>query len=218
MRFFIDSANVDEVREAASWGILSGATTNPTLVAKEGRDFRSVVQEIAGIVQGPVSAEVVSREAEGMIREAEKIATWSPHVVIKVPLTAEGLKATHQLSQKGIKTNVTLVFTAAQGLLAARAGATYVSPFIGRLDDISEDGMQVVRDLADIFEIHDLPTQIIAASIRHPRHVVEAALAGAHIATVPFKVLEQLLHHPLTDSGLERFLSDWKKLRPEGGI
>lgn len=218
MRFFIDSANVDEVREAASWGILSGATTNPTLVAKEGKDFRSVVQEIAGIVQGPVSAEVVSREAEGMIREAEKIATWSPHVVIKVPLTAEGLKATHQLSQKGIKTNVTLVFTAAQGLLAARAGATYVSPFIGRLDDISEDGMQVVRDLADIFEIHDLPTQIIAASIRHPRHVVEAALAGAHIATVPFKVLEQLLHHPLTDSGLERFLSDWKKLRPEGGI
>ncbi|MBE3583354.1 MAG: fructose-6-phosphate aldolase [Limnochordaceae bacterium] len=218
MRFFIDSANVDEVREAASWGILSGATTNPTLVAKEGKDFRSVVQEIAGIVQGPVSAEVVSQEAEGMIREAEKIATWSPHVVIKVPLTAEGLKATHQLSQKGIKTNVTLVFTAAQGLLAARAGATYVSPFIGRLDDISEDGMQVVRDLADIFEIHDLPTQIIAASIRHPRHVVEAALAGAHIATVPFKVLEQLLHHPLTDSGLERFLSDWKKLRPEGGI
>lgn len=213
MKFFIDTANIDEIREVNSWGILAGVTTNPTLVAKEGRDFRQVIDEITAIVPGPVSAEVVSTDAEGMIREGEEYAAWADNVVIKVPMTAEGLKATRALSDKGIKTNVTLIFSPNQALLASRAGATYVSPFLGRLDDISFDGMQLVSDVVDIFMTHDLDTEIIAASIRHPMHMVEAALVGAHIATAPYKVYEQMLKHPLTDSGLERFLADWQQAR-----
>lgn len=212
MQIYVDTANVNEIREAASWGVLSGVTTNPSLVANEGRSFRQVIEEVAQIVSGPISAEVVSTDAEGMVREGVEYASWSPNVVIKVPLTAEGLKATHRLAGKGIRTNVTLVFSAPQGLLAARAGATYVSPFIGRIDDVGMDGMAVVRELSQIFKLHGISTQIIAASIRHPRHVVDAALAGAHIATIPFKVLGEMLRHPLTDVGLERFLSDWQKV------
>ncbi|MFS8523304.1 MAG: fructose-6-phosphate aldolase [Limnochordales bacterium] len=213
MKLFIDTANIDEIREVHSWGVLAGVTTNPSLVAKEGRDFKQVIAEITSIVPGPVSAEVVSTDAEGMIREGQEYAGWAENVVIKVPMTAEGLKATRALSDKGIKTNVTLVFTPNQALLAARAGATYVSPFVGRLDDISYDGMQVVSDIVDIFLTHDIETEIIAASIRHPMHVVEAAAAGAHIATIPYKVFQQMLKHPLTDIGIERFLADWEQAK-----
>lgn len=212
MKLFIDTANVDEIREAASWGVISGVTTNPSLVAREGRLFKDVVAEICSIVNGPISAEVVSLEADKMVAEALEIAAWSPNIVIKIPMLPEGLKAVHRLASKGIKTNVTLVFTANQALLAARAGATFVSPFVGRLDDISTEGMAVVKEIADIFAIHDIPTEIIAASIRHPRHVTEAALAGAHIATVPYGVLKQMFKHPLTDAGVERFLADWAKV------
>jgi len=212
MIFFLDTANIDEIREANSWGVIAGVTTNPSLIAREGRDFREVVNEICSIVDGPISAEVISMEAEGMIREAEEIAAWHPNIVIKVPMIPEGLKATKVLSEKGIKTNLTLIFSASQALLAARAGATYVSPFIGRLDDISTDGMDLIRDIAEIFAIHGIESQIIAASVRHPMHVIEAARAGAHIATVPFKVLQQLCKHPLTDQGIERFLADWEKV------
>ncbi len=211
MKLFIDTANIDEIKEVHSWGVLAGVTTNPTLVAKEGRDFRQVIDEITSIVSGPVSAEVVSTDAEGMIREGVEYAQWAENVVIKVPMTAEGLKATRALADRGVKTNVTLIFSANQALLAARAGATYVSPFVGRLDDISFDGMQVVSDVVDIFLTHDIDTEIIAASIRHPMHVAEAAAAGAHIATIPYKVFQQMLKHPLTDSGVERFLADWEQ-------
>jgi transaldolase len=212
MIFFLDTANIDEIREANSWGVIAGVTTNPSLIAREGRDFKEVVNEICSIVDGPISAEVISMDAEGMIREAEEIAAWHPNIVIKVPMIPEGLKATKVLSEKGIKTNLTLIFSATQALLAARAGATYVSPFIGRLDDISTDGMDLIRDNAEIFAVHDIESQIIAASVRHPIHVIEAARAGAHIATVPFKVLQQLCKHPLTDQGIERFLADWEKV------
>jgi transaldolase len=212
MIFFLDTANIDEIREANSWGVIAGVTTNPSLIAREGRDFKEVVNEICSIVDGPISAEVISMDAEGMIREAEEIAAWHPNIVIKVPMIPEGLKATKVLSEKGIKTNLTLIFSATQALLAARAGATYVSPFIGRLDDISTDGMDLIRDIAEIFAIHGIESQIIAASVRHPMHVIEAARAGAHIATVPFKVLQQLCKHPLTDQGIERFLADWEKV------
>ncbi|MGI6558406.1 MAG: fructose-6-phosphate aldolase [Limnochordia bacterium] len=212
MIFFLDTANIDEIREANSWGVIAGVTTNPSLIAREGRDFREVVNEICSIVDGPISAEVISMDAEGMIREAEEIAAWHPNIVIKVPMIPEGLKATKVLSEKGIKTNLTLIFSASQALLAARAGATYVSPFIGRLDDISTEGMDLIRDIAEIFAVHDIESQIIAASVRHPIHVIEAARAGAHIATVPFKVLQQLCKHPLTDQGIERFLADWEKV------
>ena len=208
MIFFLDTANIDEIREANSWGVIAGVTTNPSLIAREGRDFREVVNEICSIVDGPISAEVISMDAEGMIREAEEIAAWHPNIVIKVPMIPEGLKATKVLSEKGIKTNLTLIFSASQALLAARAGATYVSPFIGRLDDISTEGMDLIRDIAEIFAVHDIESQIIAASVRHPIHVIEAARAGAHIATVPFKVLQQLCKHPLTDQGIERVLAD----------
>jgi fructose-6-phosphate aldolase, TalC/MipB family len=211
VKFFIDTANIDEIKEVYSWGILSGVTTNPSLVAKEGRDFKEVILEIASIVPGPISAEVLSTDAEGMIREGVEYASWAENVVIKVPMTAEGLKATRALADKGIKTNVTLIFSANQALMAARAGATYVSPFLGRLDDISFDGLQLVRDIVDIFMLHDIPTEIIAASIRHPVHMLEAAKAGAHIATAPYKVYQQMLKHPLTDIGIERFLADWRK-------
>jgi len=211
VKLFIDSANIDEIRKVAEMGIVCGVTTNPSLVAKEGRDFKEVVAEICEIVDGPVSAEVISLDAEGMVREATEISAWSPNIVIKIPMTSEGLKAVKALSAKGIKTNVTLVFSSGQALLAARAGATYVSPFAGRLDDISSDGMGVVGEIAAIFDIHGIPTEIIAASIRHPMHVIEAALVGSDIATVPYRVLMQMTKHPLTDAGIERFLADWEK-------
>lgn len=213
MKLFIDTANVDEIRETAAWGILSGVTTNPSLIAKEGRDFVQVLKEITALVDGPISAEVISLEARGMVEEALPLAELHPNIVIKVPMTAEGLKATYQLAQREIRTNVTLVFSANQALLAARAGAAFVSPFAGRLDDINQDGMQVIQDTAEIFDLHGIDTEIIAASIRHPIHVLQSAKAGAHIATCPYKVLEQCLKHPLTDAGIKRFLEDWEKTR-----
>jgi transaldolase len=213
LKLFIDSANLDEVREAAEMGIICGVTTNPSLVAKEGRDFRQVVSEICRIVDGPVSAEVLSQDVAGMVSEAIEIAAWSPNIVIKIPVTPEGLKATKQLSAKGIRTNLTLAFSTNQALLAARAGATYVSPFVGRLDDVGAEGMDVVSEIVEVFDTHGIETEVIAASIRHPRHVTQAALAGAHIATVPYKVLMQMVKHPLTDAGVARFLSDWEKAR-----
>ncbi len=211
VRLFIDTANIEEVRQAADMGIICGVTTNPSLVAREGRDFRQVVIEICELVDGPVSAEVISLEAEEMVREAVDIAAWSPNVVIKIPMTVEGLKAVRVLAARGINTNVTLIFTSNQALLAARSGATYVSPFVGRLDDVSSDGMNVVSETAAIFDMHDIETQIIAASIRHPLHVTRAALAGADIATVPYSVLMQMTKHPLTDAGIARFIADWEK-------
>ncbi|HAM1618863.1 TPA: fructose-6-phosphate aldolase [Listeria monocytogenes] len=210
MRFFIDTANVEEIKKANRMGFISGVTTNPSLVAKEGRDFNEVIQEITSIVDGPISGEVVSLEADEMIAEGRVIAKIHPNMVVKIPMTGEGLAAVKVLTEEGIKTNVTLVFSATQALLAARAGATYVSPFLGRLDDIGDDGLVLIRDIADIFEIHGIPTEIISASVRHPIHVIECAKAGADIATVPFKVFEQMLKHPLTDSGIDKFLADWK--------
>ncbi len=212
MRLFLDTANLDEIREAASLGVITGVTTNPSLVAREGRDFRQVVEEICQVVDGPISAEAVSLDAAGMLREAQQLAGWHPNIVVKIPITWEGLKATSSLAKKGIKTNLTLCFTANQALLAARAGATFVSPFLGRIDDVSWDGMELIHDIVEIYEAHDLPTQVIAASIRHPLHVIEAARAGAHIATIPYKVLQQMVKHPLTDQGIEKFLADWAKV------
>ncbi|EAC2213264.1 fructose-6-phosphate aldolase [Listeria monocytogenes] len=210
MRFFIDTANVEEIKKANRMGFISGVTTNPSLVAKEGRDFNEVIQEITSIVDGPISGEVVSLEADEMIAEGRVIVKIHPNMVVKIPMTGEGLAAVKVLTEEGIKTNVTLVFSATQALLAARAGATYVSPFLGRLDDIGDDGLVLIRDIADIFEIHGIPTEIISASVRHPIHVIECAKAGADIATVPFKVFEQMLKHPLTDSGIDKFLADWE--------
>ncbi|EHD1588697.1 fructose-6-phosphate aldolase [Listeria monocytogenes] len=210
MRFFIDTANVEEIKKANRMGFIAGVTTNPSLVAKEGRDFNEVIQEITSIVDGPISGEVVSLEADEMIAEGRVIAKIHPNMVVKIPMTGEGLAAVKVLTEEGIKTNVTLVFSATQALLAARAGATYVSPFLGRLDDIGDDGLVLIRDIADIFEIHGIPTEIISASVRHPIHVIECAKAGANIATVPFKVFEQMLKHPLTDSGIDKFLADWE--------
>ncbi len=211
MKFFIDTANITEIKDAASLGVIAGVTTNPSLIAKEKRDFKTVVKEITAIVDGPISAEVVSTRFEEMLPEARELAKISDNVVIKVPLNAEGLKTVKALTAEGIKTNVTLIFSANQALLAARAGASFVSPFVGRLDDISEDGMELIKTVADIFTIHGIHTEIIAASIRHPLHVTKAALAGAHIATVPYKVIMTMLNHPLTDAGIKRFLEDWKK-------
>lgn len=210
MKLFLDTADVDEIRAANDLGVICGVTTNPSLIAKSGRVFEEVVREITTIVDGPISAEVVSLEADKMVKEAEPLAAIHPNIVIKIPLCAEGLKATKRLAAKGIHTNVTLIFSAAQALLAARAGATYVSPFVGRVDDISWEGLTLVRDIAEIFKIHDISTEIIAASIRGPLHVVEAAKAGADIATVPYKVILQMIEHPLTKSGIERFLKDWE--------
>lgn len=210
MRFFIDTANVDEIREANSLGVVCGVTTNPSLIAKEGRDFVEVVKEIAEIVDGPISAEVISLNHEGMIAEADKLAKIHKNIVIKLPMTAEGLKATKALSEKNIKTNVTLIFSSAQALLAARAGATYVSPFVGRLDDIGQNGMGLIEEIVEIFEVNAIETEIIVASVRHPIHVVEAARLGADIATVPYKVINQMLKHPLTDKGIENFIKDWE--------
>ncbi len=211
MKLFIDTANVEEIKKANDLGIIAGVTTNPSLIAKEGRDFIEVVKEITKIVNGPISAEVISLEADKMIKEAEELVAKinTPNLVIKIPMCAEGLKAVKYLSQKGIKTNVTLIFSASQALLAARAGATYVSPFVGRLDDIGRTGMELIEQIANIFVLHDIKTEIIAASIRTPIHVTDAALSGSHIATVPYKVIEQMLHHPLTDAGIEKFLADW---------
>lgn len=210
MKFFIDTANLDEIREAHALGLLSGVTTNPTLVAREKNvSFHERLKEITALVPGSVSAEVIALDAEGMIKEGKELAAIAPNITVKVPMTPDGLKAVHALSQEGIKTNVTLIFNANQALLAARAGATYVSPFLGRLDDIGQDGLELISTIADIFTVHGLEAEIIAASIRHPLHVTEAALRGAHIATIPYKVILQLFHHPLTDKGIEAFLADW---------
>ncbi|ETT87219.1 fructose-6-phosphate aldolase [Viridibacillus sp. FSL R5-0477] len=212
MKFFIDTANFEEIKEAHSWGIISGVTTNPSLVAKEQNiSFHDRLREIAELVDGSISGEVISLDAEGMIKEGLELAAIAPNITVKLPMTPAGLTACSTLSKKGIKTNVTLIFSANQALLAARAGATYVSPFLGRLDDLGQDGIELVRQIAEIFAIHEIPTQIIAASIRHPQHITEAALAGAHISTTPFKVLAQLFKHPLTDKGIEGFLADWNK-------
>ncbi|APC49769.1 fructose-6-phosphate aldolase [Virgibacillus halodenitrificans] len=209
MKFFIDTANIEEIRTANELGVLSGVTTNPSLVSKEGVSFHDRLSEITEEVSGSVSAEVISEDAEGMIKEGKELAAIAPNITVKVPMTLEGLKAVKAFSDLNIKTNVTLIFNANQALLAARAGATYVSPFLGRLDDIGHDGMNLVATIAEIFDRHAIDTEIIAASIRHPLHVIDAAVNGAHIATIPFKVLEQLVKHPLTEQGIEKFLSDW---------
>lgn len=211
MKFFIDTANIEDIRKANSLGIVAGVTTNPSLVAKEGVSFHERLEEITNEVAGSVSAEVIAEDAEGMIEEGKELAAIAPNITIKVPMTFEGLKAVKTLSELNIKTNVTLIFNANQALLAARAGAAYVSPFLGRLDDIGHDGMTLIKTIADIFNIHHIETEIIAASIRHPLHVIDAALNGAHIATIPYNVLEKLVSHPLTDQGIETFLADWNK-------
>lgn len=211
MKIFIDSANVDDIREAASLGIVDGVTTNPSLVAKEGRDFREVIEEICTLVDGPVSAEVTSTDFEGMVSEGREYAAWADNVIIKVPLIREGLKACKALTSDGIDVNVTLCFSANQALLAAKAGATYISPFVGRLDDIGHVGMDVIAEIVAMYSNYEhLETEVLAASIRHPRHVTEAAMLGAHVATIPFGIIDKMLLHPKTDSGLERFLADWK--------
>jgi transaldolase len=211
MKFFIDTANVEEIKKANELGLLDGVTTNPSLVAKEGREFRELIKEICEIVDGPVSAEVVSTDAEGMIREARDLAKIADNIVVKIPLIQEGLKAVKVLSAEGIKTNVTLCFSPIQALMAAKAGASYISPFVGRLDDISHVGMDLVEQISTIYENYGYETEIIVASIRNPIHVLEAALMGADISTIPYKVMEQLIKHPLTDIGLEKFLADWEK-------
>lgn len=212
MRFFVDTANVEDIKKANDMGIICGVTTNPSLIAKEGRDFAEVIKEITSIVDGPISGEVkaTTTDAEGMIKEGREIAAIHPNMVVKIPMTVEGLKAVKVLTAEGVKTNVTLVFSAAQALLAARAGATYVSPFLGRLDDISMPGIDLINDITEIFQMHGIETEIIAASIRNPIHVIDCAKAGADIATVPYKVLEQMTKHPLTDQGIAKFQADYK--------
>lgn len=210
MKFFIDTANVEEIKSANDMGIICGVTTNPSLIAKEGKVFEDVVREITQIVDGPISAEVISLNSEGMVKEALELSGIHKNIVIKIPMTDEGLKAVKILHGKNINTNVTLIFSAGQALLAAKAGATYVSPFVGRLDDVNNDGMRLIEDITNIFMNYDIKTEIIAASIRHPMHVTEAAKYGCHIATVPYKVLLQLTKHPLTDKGIEQFLKDWE--------
>lgn len=213
MKLFIDTANVEEIRKANEMGVICGVTTNPSLIAKEGRDFKEVVKEITEIVDGPISAEVISLEAEGMVKEALELSKIHKNIVIKIPMTPEGLKAVKTLSEKGIKTNVTLIFSAGQALLAARAGASYVSPFAGRLDDIGMDGISLISEIAEIFNIHSIETEIIAASIRNQMHVTDAAVAGSDIATVPYKVIMEMTKHPLTDSGIEKFMKDWEGVK-----
>jgi transaldolase len=217
MKFFLDTANVGQIREAANWGILDGVTTNPTLVSKEDGDFEDILREICNIVDGSVSAEVVSTEVDSMVDEAKKLAVIHPNITVKIPMIPEGLKAVVQLSSKGIKTNMTLVFSPVQALLAAKAGATYVSPFVGRLDDVGHVGMDVVSDSVIILENYNFSTQVLAASLRHPTHVYEAAMAGAHVATMPYKVMMQLVKHPLTDNGLKQFLKDWETYKAAHG-
>jgi len=212
MKFFIDTANIEEIQKANDLGLLDGVTTNPSLVAKEGRDFRELIQEICDIVDGPVSAEVVSTETTGMIEEARSLAEIAENIVVKIPLIAEGLKAVKVLAGEGIHTNVTLCFSPIQALMAAKAGASYISPFVGRLDDLSQEGMELVEQIVTIYENYGYDTEIIVASVRNPLHVLDAALMGADIATIPYKVMEQLIKHPMTDIGLEKFLADWKKM------
>lgn len=212
MKLFLDTANIEEIKTAWSWGAIEGVTTNPSLVAKEGRPFKDIVREICEIVNpGDISAEVVSLDAEGMIREAREVASWHPNIVVKIPMTKEGMKAVKVLSREGIRCNVTLVFSLSQAFLAAKAGAYYISNFVGRVDDISGEGMNAVRDTVNMIQEYGFPSQVLVASVRHPMHVVEALRAGAHACTVPFKVLEQLYQHPLTDIGIQRFLADWEK-------
>lgn len=213
MKFFIDTANVDEIKEINNWGVIDGVTTNPSLIAKEKRDFKQVIKEIASIVDGPISAEVISLDSKNMVNEARDLAKINKNIIIKIPMTEEGLKAVNILSKENIKTNVTLVFSATQALLASKAGASYVSPFLGRLDDISTDGMNLIEDICQIFSIYDIDTQIIAASVRTPMHVLQIAKSGADIATVPYKVFKQMLKHPLTDIGIEKFLKDWESVK-----
>ena len=213
MKLFIDTANIEEIKKANDMGVICGVTTNPSLIAKEGRDFKEVVKEITEIVDGPISAEVISLEADKMIEEALELTKIHKNIVIKIPMTEDGLKAVKVLSSKGIKTNVTLIFSATQALLAARAGASHVSPFVGRLDDIGQDGISLISDIAEIFNIHGIETEIIAASIRNGMHVTNAALAGSDIATVPYNVIMSMIKHPLTDSGIAKFLKDWEGVK-----
>jgi len=215
MKIFIDTANIEQIREVNSWGILDGVTTNPTLVSRENTDFKSLVKQICEIVDGPISAEAVSTEAKGIIEEGRELSMIHPNVNIKIPMTEEGIKATKILSDEGIDVNVTLVFSPAQALLACKAGARYISPFVGRLDDIGHNGMKVVADILEIIWNYDFDTEVIVASVRHPRHVIEAALLGADIATVPYDVLKKMFKHPLTDIGIERFLKDWEKVKKQ---
>jgi transaldolase len=213
MKIFLDTAEIEEIRIAARWGVLDGVTTNPTLFAKVGGSYDDVLRQICDLTSGPVSAEVVAEDVEGMLTEGRHFAKLAPNIVVKVPMSEEGLEAISRFAEEGIKTNCTLIFSSNQGLLAAKAGASLLSPFVGRLDDINEEGMTVVRELVAMVEMHDLESEVLAASIRHPRHVTEAALAGSHIATLPFKVLQQMVHHPLTDKGIVTFRSDWEKAR-----
>ena len=214
MEFFIDTADIDAIRKADEMGFITGVTTNPSLIAKEGRDFHEVIKEIASIADGPVSAEVLSETAEEMVEEGKILAALAPRVVVKIPMTAEGMKAVKELTKLGIRTNVTLIFSANQALLAARAGASYISPFVGRIDDIGWDGVELVSTISKIFRLHGIETKIIADSIRKPQHITQCALAGADIATVPFHVLEEAMKHPLTDNGIRKFKEDWKKANP----
>jgi len=217
MKFFLDTANIDEIKDANSMGMVDGVTTNPSLIAKEGRDFETVIKEICEIVDGPISAEVISTDADGMIREARGLAKIHKNIVVKIPMLVDGLKAVRQLAAEDIKTNVTLVFSPLQALMAAKAGATYVSPFIGRLDDLSQDGMQLIDQIVEIYNNYAFDTEIIVASIRNPMHVLESALLGADIATIPYDVLRKLASHPMTDKGLAAFLKDWEKTNPVKG-
>ena len=217
MKFFIDTANINEIKEAASMGVLDGVTTNPSLVSKEGADFIDLLKQITEVVDGPISAEVVSTDYEGIMKEAHELAKIHKNIVIKVPLIPEGLKAVKSLSAEGIKTNVTLCFSASQALLAAKAGATYISPFVGRLDDISHDGMYLIEEIVQIYDNYGYETEVLVASIRHPLHLVEAAKMGADVATIPFAVIQKLFKHPLTENGLAKFLSDWEKLNQKVG-
>lgn len=218
MKIFLDTANIEEIREAMSWGVLDGVTTNPSLVSKESRDFKTLLLEICSVVNGPVSAEVVSTTADEMILEGRALARLNENIVVKIPMLVEGLKAVKALSGEGVRTNVTLCFSATQALLAAKAGASYISPFVGRLDDISHNGMEVIRDIKAIYAQYRISTEILAASLRHPLHVLEAAKLGADVGTLPFKVLEQLVKHPLTDIGLARFLKDWQKFQKDTSL
>ncbi len=211
MKFFIDTANIDEIKKAVDMGMVDGVTTNPSLIAREKKPFEQIIKEICAVVDGPISAEVISLDAEGMVREGRELAAIHPNIVIKIPMTTEGLKAVKRLAEEKIRTNVTLVFSASQALMIAKAGASYVSPFVGRLDDISQNGMDLISDIMNIYDNYGYATEVIVASIRNPIHVIDSALLGAHIATIPFKVIEQLAKHPLTDIGMEKFLADWEK-------
>ncbi len=213
MKLFLDTADIEEIRTVARWGVLAGVTTNPSLYAKVGGSYEEILKQICKITPGPVSAEVVAEDVDGMVREGRAFARVAPNIYVKVPMSEEGLEAIHRLAEEGIRTNCTLIFTANQGLLAAKAGASLLSPFIGRLDDINQDGMEVIRELVTIVELHGIETEVLAASIRHPRHITDAALAGSHVATLPFKVLQQMVRHPLTDKGIKIFRDDWDKAR-----